>query len=74
MQYVCPALTGTMGLNPNHENLQTIIHPPPNFTVGATHLGRKRLPGIHCTLNQYEMLLLSTCAAHHLGPLYMCQI
>ena len=33
--------TGTKGPSPNHEKQsQTIIPPPPNFTVGTMHWGR----------------------------------
>ena len=42
--------TGTKGPRLNHEKQpQTIIPPPPNFTVGTMHLGRKRSPGIRQT-------------------------
>ena len=42
--------TGTKGPIPNHEKYsQTIIPPPPNFTVGTMHWGRECSPGIRQT-------------------------
>jgi hypothetical protein len=42
--------TGTKGPSPNHEKQpQTMILPPPNFTVGTMHWGRYCSPGIRQT-------------------------
>ena len=65
--------TGTKGPRPNHKKLpQTIISPPPNFTVGTMHSGQTHVHPSHCQMvkRDHSRERVSTAQVSNGGGIY----